>query len=409
MLPLMAEQLTSPISSQDLLRLQGSVLEQWQYIPLEHQVVFAPILLKQLVESEHGSQLLAALQTLQKEPMAQAPTEAKQEKRSNTWFEWYFEERLARLEFDLQPWALRAFHLEDKLTHDEMMQAVRIALWRRFSENPEEWANLPPGKWLAYAKETYRWQVVGFHRDGQRKLGLVASDMEAIANDQDITDDEALTMLDIGRVQGGHFAYPREILLAELRIDLQRALERGINRLCESQQRDMPLLIADLLDGYTLDETCERHQWTRNRGVTLMRKLRTVFYQEMTGEKKTGYLGSHHPLTETEKQRIRDLYATGLSYKKVAALVGRSASAVEAICKPYPLEIVEQVRALRNQGLSLSEISKRVGRGKSYVGGILTHALWEGPDDPHKRDGKNIFPVQTSEEVMVDSEDSQEA
>lgn len=403
MLPLMAERLTSPTASQDVLRLQGNILEQWQHIPLEHQVVFAPILLKQLVESELGAQLLATLQVLR-----QAPAENGQQTSSNTWFEQYFENRLARLEFDLQPWALRAFHLEDKLTHDEIVQAVRIALWRRFSENPEEWASLPPGKWLAYAKETYRWKVVGFHRDGQRKLGLVASDMEAIANDQDITDDEVLTMLDIGRVQGGHFAYPREILLAELRIDLQRALERGMNRLCESQRHDMPLLIADLLEGYTLDETCERHEWTRNRGVTLMRKLRTVFYEEMTGEKKTGYLGSHHPLTQAEKQRIRDLYATGLSYKKVAALVGRSPSAVEAVCKPYSLEVVEQVRVLRSQGLSLSEIGKRVGRGKSYVGGIISMVLYEGTDKPHERDGRDVMPTEIDEKAAVEPGDSQE-
>ena len=133
----------------------------------------------------------------------------------------------------------------------------------------------------------------------------------------------------------------------------------------------MPLLISDMLEGYTLDETCERHDWTRNRSVTLMRKLRTVFYEELTGEKKNGYLGSHHPPTDEEKQRIHELYAGGLSYRKVAARVGRSASAVEGVCKQYPPEMVAQVRQLRAEGLSFQAISERVGRAKSYVGWLV--------------------------------------
>ena len=140
-----------------------------------------------------------------------------------------------------------------------------------------------------------------------------------------------------------------------------------------------PCCISDMLEGYTLEETCERHGWTRNRGVTLMRKLRTVFYEEMTGEKKTGYLGSHHPLTEAEKQRIRELYATGLSYRKVGALVGRSASAVESVCKQYPPELVAQVRELHRQGLSNAQIARRIGRGRS------TSTGWSRPREPTGR------------------------
>jgi hypothetical protein len=226
---------------------------------------------------------------------------------SDAWFESYFEDRLAQIEPRLRRWAERAFYLEDRLTHDEIMQKIRIALWRRFSEDSGGWATKPQVQWLAYAKETYRWGVVNFHRDGQRKLGLVASDMDCMAEERDISDNEALSMVHTDHAEGGHFAYPRDILLAELRIDLERAISRGMRRLCASQRRDMPKLLSDFLEGYTLEETCERHNWTRNRGVTLMRKLRTVFYEELSGEKKAGYLGSHHPLTETEKLRIREL------------------------------------------------------------------------------------------------------
>jgi transposase len=118
-----------------------------------------------------------------------------------------------------------------------------------------------------------------------------------------------------------------------------------------------------------------------------------VFYEEMTGEKRVGYLGSHHPLTDTEKQRIRALYATGLSYKKVAARVGRSPSAVESVCKRYPPELVAQVRELRKQGLSFAEIARRVGRGKSYIAWLATSELSEGTDWPHERDGGDLAPV----------------
>jgi hypothetical protein len=145
-----------------------------------------------------------------------------------------------------------------------------------------------------------------------------------------------------------------------------------------------------MLEGYTLEETCARHGWPRNRGVTLMRKLRTVFYEEMTGEKKAGYLGSHHPLTEAEKQRMRALYATGLSYRKVAALVGRTAGAVEGVCKQYPPELVAQVRALYRQGLSQKEISRRLKRGATYINWLVQA---EGTNWPRERDGDDLAPV----------------
>jgi len=308
----------------------------------------------------------------------------------NGWFESYFEDRLAQIEPKLKRWGHAVFHQEDATTHDDLLQRCRFALWSRFSEDPEGWSTRPNDLWLAYAKAFYRWGVVNFHRDGNRKLGMVASDMECIVNDQDITDDEAVSMVYTDHTGGGHFAYPRETQLADLRIDLEAAIKRGMCRLCATQRRDMPKLISDLLEGYTLDETCERYGWTRNRGVTLMRKLRTVFYEEMSGEKKTGYLGSPHPLTDAETQRIRELYATGLSYKKVGALVGRSASAVESVCKRYPPELVAQVRTLRQQGLSFAGISRRIGRGKSYVAWL---AAAEGIGWPQRRDGDDLASV----------------
>ena len=114
--------------------------------------------------------------------------------------------------------------------HD-LLQRARFSLWNRFLEDPEHWSTRPNDLWLAYAKVVYRWGVVNFHRDGNRKLGLVASDMECLVNDQDITDDEEVSMVYTDHVTGRHFAYPPEIQLADLRIDLEAAIQRGMRRL----------------------------------------------------------------------------------------------------------------------------------------------------------------------------------
>jgi transposase len=97
---------------------------------------------------------------------------------------------------------------------------------------------------------------------------------------------------------------------------------------------------------------------------------------------------------EAEKERIRALYATGLSYKKVGALVGRSPSAVEGVCKRYPPELVAQVRKLRRQGLSYESISHHVGRGKSYIAWLAAAELRAGVDWPRNREGEDGAPVQ---------------
>lgn len=65
----------------------------------------------------------------------------------------------------------------------------------------------------------------------------------------------------------------------------------------------------------------------------------------------------------------------------MAAKVGRSASAVEGVCKQYPPEIVAQVRKLRGQGLSFQAISERVGRAKSYVGWLVEAMGIDRDDD----------------------------
>ena len=311
---------------------------------------------------------------------------------TNSFFEQYFEDRFTPIASRLSIWAVRRYPREDELTRDQALQNCWVAMWKYYSQAPEVWAPRSPQDWMNYARGIYRKEIARYHRNGS-KLGKVVSDMAYyLAKEPDIAQEEALSLAQhASRSAPNQFVYPREIQLAELRIDLEKAIERGLKRLCKSQQRDMPKLISDILEGYKLEETCERHGWTRNRGVTLMRKLRTVFYEEMTGEKKTGYLGSHHPLTDAEKQRIKELYATGLSYRKVAARVGRSASAVEGVCKKYPPEMVEQVHQLYAEGLSYKAIGARIGRAKSYVGWLI---MAEGIDKRTlNREGEDMAPI----------------
>lgn len=292
---------------------------------------------------------------------------------TNSFFENYFEDRLAQIE----PGLIRRVNFRmdraSALDRDDAVQEVRLVLWQRFSAEPEEWAAKPLDQWRAFAHVCLKYAMFNATGGRKRYRETTGSDLvEMCRTEDEVTIDDAISIMHTrSRTKSNSQIRDRDIELADLRIDLERDIERGMQRLCASQRRDMALLIPDMLAGYTLDEITARHSWTRNRGVTLMRKMRTVFYEEVTGKKKTGYLGSHHPLTEDEKQRIRELYASGLSYRKVAAKVGRSASAVEGVCKPYPPEVVAQVRQLRRQGLSFQAIAERIGRAKSYVGWLV--------------------------------------
>jgi DNA-directed RNA polymerase specialized sigma24 family protein len=302
---------------------------------------------------------------------------------TNSFFEDYFEDRLAQIE----PGLIRRVNFRmdraNDLDRDDAVQEVRIVLWQRFSAEPEEWAAKSLDQWRAFAHACLKYAMFNATGGRKRYRETTGSDLvEMCRTEDEITIDDAISMTHTrSRAKSNPQIRDRDIELTDLRIDLERDIERGMQRLCASQRRDMVLLIPDMLAGYTLDEITARHGWTRNRGVTLMRKMRTVFYEEVTGKQKTGYLGSHHPLTEDEKQRIRELYASGLSYRKVAAKVGRSASAVEGVCKQYPPEVVAQVRQFRAQGLSFQAISEHIGRAKSYVGWLVDAMGIDRDDD----------------------------
>jgi DNA-directed RNA polymerase specialized sigma24 family protein len=292
---------------------------------------------------------------------------------SNTLFEQIFEDRLAQVEPGLIRRVKYRMGWASDLDHDDAVQEVRVLLWKRFSAEPEKWAALPLDNWRAYAHACLKYAMFNAVGGRKRYRETHGSDLvEMCRTEDEVTIDDAISMSKFRSETKSKKAHDHDMERVELRIDLERAIERGLDRLYnDAQRRDLQLLIYDIQAGYNLTESIERHDWTRNRGVTMMRKLRTVVFEEFTGKKKIGYLGNHHPLTDDEIDRIKELYATGLSYRKVAAIVGRSASAVEGICKRYPPEVVAKVRKLRKQGLSYQAIAQQIGRSKSYVGWLL--------------------------------------
>ncbi len=108
--------------------------------------------------------------------------------------------------------------------------------------------------------------------------------------------------------------------------------------------------------------------------------------------------------------RIKELYATGLSYRKVSQLTGRSTTAIEGVCKRYPPEVIAKVRQLRKQGLSYRAIGKQIDRSKSYVGWcIQANGLEESSTEPTNDDlaGDDMvqFAIQELGGVLVEGVD----
>ena len=307
---------------------------------------------------------------------------------SNTSFEDVFEARLAQVEPGLIRRAKYRMNRADDMARDDAVQEVRLLLWEQFSADPEEWATNDIDSWHAYAHACLKFTMINAQGGRRQYREAQGSDLvEMCRTEDEVTIDDAISMSHFRSNTKTKKSRSRDMELVDLRIDLEQAIGRSLDRLYnDAQRRDIQLLIYDIQAGYNLTETTERHDWTRNRGVTMMRKLRTVVFEEYTGKKKVGYLGSHHPLTEAEIAKIKELYATGLSYRKIARLVGRSASAVEGICKPYPLEVVAKVRRLRKQGLSYQAIAQQINRSKSYVGWLLqANGLEITPAPPRPR------------------------
>jgi DNA-binding CsgD family transcriptional regulator len=281
---------------------------------------------------------------------------------SNTYFESYFEDRFAPVEAKLSIWGVKAFPGKGDLARDEALQQARIVLWTKYSGEPEDWAAKPAQVWVAFGKQVYEHfilheKIVERHTDYAENF---------VQNDSDQTGDEDLS----GKLhaQQQRSQYPRDILLADERIDLERGLACGFEQLPERYHADMRLVMRDIMEGYSQVEIRERHGWSNNHTRVLFRHLQTTFYQALTGHKRTpcGYIGSKAPATDDELHQLYELRAQGLSFVKIGARLGYTQGWVMQNLRKAQTHrptITEREQA-RNK--RIAEVQALVAQGMSY-------------------------------------------
>jgi hypothetical protein len=299
---------------------------------------------------------------------------------NDTWFEQYFEDRFAPIEATLSIWCVRAFSSKGDLARDEALQHARIVMWEQYSGDPETWASKSPQVWVAYCKQVYEWFIL--HEKVVERHTDYAEDM--VRDDSDLTGDEALS----GklRAQQQRSQYPREILLADERLDLERGIRCGFEKLPERYHADMRLAMADIMEGYSQVEIRHRHGWSDNHTRVLFRHLRTTFYEALTGHKRPpcGYVGSKAPATDEELRQLRELRAQGLSFVKIGARLGYSQGWVMQNLRRLQshrptvterekarAERIAEVQALLDQGMKLRNIAIELGTSYNTVRRLL--------------------------------------
>jgi DNA-binding CsgD family transcriptional regulator len=298
----------------------------------------------------------------------------------STTLEQQFENRFAPIDRTLQVWGVRAYPGQGDLARDEALQQTRIVMWKRFREDPDVWSANCAKVWVTYAKKVYghailHERIVERHTDHAEDL---------VRDDSDLTSDEALS----GklRAQQQRSRYPREIRLADDRIDLERGLVRGFEKLPDRYHADMRLVMLNIMEGYSQIEIRERHGWSDNHTRVLFRHLRTTFYEAITGHQRPpcGYVGSKAPATDGELRQMRDLRAQGLSYEKIGARLGYSKGWVQQNLRQPPdhrptlsereqahSKRIAEVQALVDRGLSYRDIAVTLGASYNTVRRLL--------------------------------------
>jgi DNA-binding CsgD family transcriptional regulator len=299
----------------------------------------------------------------------------------STTIEQQFEDRFAPIDRTLQVWGVRAYPGKGDLARDEALQQTRIVMWKRFSEDPDAWSANCAKVWVTYAKKVYghavlHERIVEAHTDYAEEM--VRKD------GGDLTGEEALT--NKLREQRQQSRYSREILLADDRIDLERAIQRGFATLPERYHADMRLLMLDIMEGYSQVEIEHKRGWTNNHMRVLFRHLRTTFYEALTGHKRErcGYVGNKAPATDEELYKLRELRSQGLSYVKIAARLDYSPGWVMqnlrrlhehrptfAEREQMRAEQIAAVQALLAQGLGYREIARTLNTSYNTVRRLL--------------------------------------
>lgn len=294
-----------------------------------------------------------------------------------------FEDRFGPIERSLLVWGVRAYPGKGHHARDEALQQARITLWQRFSENPMDWSAKCAKVWVTYARKVYRHAIL--HERIVERHTDYAEDMVR-KDDSNQTGEEALAHK--LRAQRQRSRYSHEILLADDRIDLERAIQRGFAMLPARYHADMRLVMVDVMAGYNQREIQDKHGWTNNHTRVLFRHLRTTFYEALTGRQRehSAYVGSKAPASEDNLRKLQELRAQGLSHVKIAARLGYSPGWVMQNLRRLKAhgprqsaddrereraERIAQVQALVDQGMSYREIARTMDTSYNTVRRLL--------------------------------------
>ena len=290
---------------------------------------------------------------------------------SNSWFEQYFEDRLAEIEPFLRNWANARYSTLDEATRDEALQRTRITLWEQFQGDPEAWAARSPRTWTRFAQAVYPHSLYDKKERVIQRRFTTASDLENERIRQGDAD-----VLDLLR---GRSPDPRretrEIHLAELRVDLELAIRRGMALIDSADRDDMRKLMTGIMQSYSLREIAQRHSWSSRRAARLNMLLRTVFYQALTGQARDQQ-PHRRAASQAELALLKKLAGQNLSSRKIAAQMGRSTAWAH-----------DHVTRLKRADLAPADDLVRFAVDE--LGGVLC----EGSDWPRSRDGEDLAPV----------------
>jgi hypothetical protein len=291
----------------------------------------------------------------------------------NTFFEQYFEDRLAEMEPYLRNWANTRYSTLDDATRDEALQRTRITLWEQYQADPESWAAKSPRTWTQYAKTVYSHSLYDKKERVINRRFTVASDLESErVREGDV---DGLDLLH-RHIHHRRDHTTREFQLAELRIDLELAIRRGLDELNPADRDDMRALMAGIMDGCKLCEIRQQHGWTNRRASDLSALLRSVFYETLTGQPRASKLTRGNGATPAELKTLAKLAAQGLGSYRIAAQLGRSPS--------WAHDHLTKLRQTQRES-----VDPVVRFATAELGAVVV----EGTDWPRERDGENLAPV----------------
>ena len=290
----------------------------------------------------------------------------------NTFFEQYFEDRLAEMEPYLRNWANTRYNTLDDATRDEALQRTRITLWTQYQADPESWAAKSPRTWTQYAKAVYGHSLYDKKERVINRRFAVASDLASERVQEG--DVDALDLLH-SHIHNRH-REARDFDLADLRLDLELAIRRGMEEIDPADRDDMRVLMAGIMEGYKLCEIRQRQGWTNRRASDLSALLRSVFYETLTGKPCQSKLARSNQATPAELKTLAKLAALGLGSHRIAAQLGRSPS--------WAHDHLTRLRQAQQES-----VDPVVQFATDELGAVVV----EGTDWPRERDGENLVPV----------------